>query len=161
MAHFAPSGGEQVIRVVSEHWIKYVFPSFVYIVLAGVSILLFSLAGLTAHHSMWLSHLAFVSALMLFFFAHHWFFTKLLGESLAHIVVTNRRVVWIHETIFSREHMAEYAFDKMKTVAANKKGILQNVLRYGSIKFESGPDILFVPHPNSLARDIEQAMGLR
>jgi hypothetical protein len=161
MAHVAPVHGEKIIRIVSEHWIKYVFPAFLYVVLTGFSILLFILAGLTVHHSMWLSHLSFIAAFMVFLIAHHWFFTKLLGETMTHIVITNRRVVWIHESLFFREQMVEYAFEKMKTVAANKQGLLQNILRYGSLKFESGADVRLVPHPNRVAKDIDQAMGLK
>lgn len=161
MADAPRSNGEKVIRIVGEHWIKYVFPVFVYAVLAAVSLLLFVLAGLTAHHSMWLSHTSFIAALLLFLVAHHWFFTQLLSETMTHIVVTTHRVIWIHESLFYREQIAEYAFDKMKTVEAKKEGLLQNVLRYGSLKFESGADVRLVPHPNSVAKAIEQAMGLK
>lgn len=161
MTSASSGNGERMIRSVSEHWIKYVFPVFLYSVLLAVSMFLFVFAGMTAHHSMWLSHASFVGALLLFLIAHHWFFTRLLGESMTHIVITNHRVVRIHESLFLREEMSEYAFDKMKTVEANKKGILQNILRYGSLTFETGPDVCLVPHPNSVAKDIEQAMGLK
>ncbi len=161
MAVAATINGEKVIRIIGEHWIKYVLPVFIYIMLTGVSVLLFLLAGLTSHHSMWLSHGSFVAAFLLFLFAHHWFFTKLLGESMTHIVITNRRVITLRESYFSREQMVEYAFDKMKTVEACKHGILQTILRYGSLKFESGADVTLVPHPNSVAKDIQQAMGMK
>jgi len=153
--------GEKIIRVVSEHWIKYVLLCFICIVLLSASALLFLLAGYTAHHNMWLSHVSFVVALLLFLVTHHWFFLSLLGESTAHIVVTNRRVIWMRERLFLHEQMMEYAYEKMKTVEAYKEGILQTILRYGSLKFESGAGIPLVPHPNSVAKDIEQAMGMR
>jgi len=161
MASALSGNGEKVIRVISEHWIKYVFPCFVFGILGSVSALLFLLAGYTAHHAMWLSHLSFIAALLLFLLTHHWFFTKLLGETMTHVIITNRRVVWIHESIFQREHMVEYAYEKMKTVEAKKSGIVQTVLRYGTIAFESGADIRYVPHPNHVAKEIEQAMGMR
>lgn len=156
-----PANGETLIRILSQHWIKYVFPVFVYCVLFAVSLLLFALAGLTADDAAWLSHLAYIAALALFLVTHHWFFLMLLCESAAHIVVTNHRVVWMHERLFVDEQMREYAFDKMKTVEARKRGVLQTVLRYGTLQFESGLDIPLVPHPNNVAKDIEQAMGLR
>lgn len=160
MASQPSTNGERLITIRSQHWIKYVLPAFVYIVLIAMSILLFVLAGRTAHHSMWLSHLAFVAALILFLGTHHWFFLVLLSESSAHIIVTSHRVIMMQERILLHEEMTEYAFDKMKTVSSHKNGLLQTILRYGSLRFESGPDVRYVPHPNRVARDIEQAMGL-
>lgn len=153
--------GEKLIRIIGQHWIKYIFPVFVYLVLLSVSMLLFILAGTTAHHSMALSHLSFIVALILFLTTHHWFFLFLLCESAAHIIITNRRIVWMHDRLFLDEQMVEYAFDKMKTVGSHKHGILQTILRYGTLQFESGADIPLIPHPNSIAKDIEQAMGLK
>lgn len=152
--------GERLIRIRSQHWVKYVFPAFVYTILITVSVLLFVLAGITAHHSMWLSHASFIAALLLSLGTHHWFFLLLLSESSAHIIVTNHRVIMMRDRMLLDEEMNEYAFDKMKTVAARKDGFLQTILRYGSLQFESGPDVRYVPHPNSVARDIEQAMGM-
>lgn len=161
MSPDSPASGETIIRVMSEHWIKYVFPVCLYLVLTAVSVLLFLFAGMTAHHQTWLSYAAFIAALLLFLIAHHWFFVKLLSESMTHIVITTRRVIWLRESLFVHERMMEYAFEKMKTVEAGKQGLLQTILRYGTISFEGGAAIPFVPHPNRAVKDIEQAMGLR
>lgn len=155
-----PHGGEKLIRIVSEHWIKYVFPIFIATTLLSISLLLFVLAGLTAHHYMWLSHASFVAALLLFLVTHHWFFLILLGESATHIIVTNHRVMRIRERVLFSEERLEVSFDRMKTVEAKKHGVLQTILRYGNLQFEGEDTIIpLVPHPNSIARDIEQAMG--
>lgn len=157
-----PHSGEKLIRIVSEHWIKYVFPIFIAIALLSVSFLLFVLAGLTAHHYVWLSHVSFIAALLLFLITHHWFFLMLLGESTTHIIVTNHRVMRLRERVFFREERLEVSFDKMKTVEASKHGLLQTILRYGNLQFEGEKSIIpLVPHPSSVARDIEQAMGRR
>lgn len=150
------------MRVVGEHWIKYVFPVFVHLLLFSVSMLLFVLAGLSAHHYMWLSHLTFIAALCLFLITHHWFFVLFLSESTTHIVVTNHRVVRLRERLLAHEELLEVSFDKIKTVEADKEGLLQTVLQYGSLNFEGGVCIIpLVPHPSTLARDIQQAMGLK
>ncbi len=151
---------ERLIRVTNEHWVKYFFTVFLVILLLGTSVLTFVLAGYMAFHNDALSLPLSLGALTLFLFAFHWFFFTLLNESMAHVVVTNHRVVRIHERMFREELITEYAFEKMKTVQANYRGILQTILRYGSIKFESGPPIQYVPHPGSIAKDIEQAMGM-
>jgi hypothetical protein len=161
MNHRPGSNGEILIRILHQHWIKYVLPSFIYITLVAISMLLFLLAGMTAHHSPWLSVISFIAALLLFSFIHHWFFLVLLCESTTHIIITNYRVILMRERIFLDENMLEFAFEKMKVVEAKKHGILQTVLRYGSVNFEGGAGIPLVPHPNSVAKDIEQAIGMR
>ncbi|OGJ56952.1 hypothetical protein A3H22_04455 [Candidatus Peribacteria bacterium RIFCSPLOWO2_12_FULL_55_15] len=161
MTGSASTNGEKLIRIVNQHWIKYVIPVFIYVVLLSVCLLLFILAGMTTHHSMWISHLSFVVALICFLVTHHWFFLTLVCESATHVVVTNHRVVWMHDLLFVDEQMMEYAFDKMNTVEARKHGVLQTILRYGTLQFESGTDVPLVPHPNSVIKDIEQAMGLK
>lgn len=151
---------EQLLSVSREHWIKYVFPSFLYIALGGTSILLFYFSALSASSVMGLSHGVFILALVLLFVTHHWFFWFLLAESQAHIIVTNKRVVWIHESLLRKEEMIEVSFEKMKTVEAHKKNILQIVLNYGMLDFEGKAKIFRVPHPGTLAMRIEQAMGM-
>jgi hypothetical protein len=153
------SAGEKLIRISPEHWIKYVFPAFVYLVLMVACISIFLFAGWVTYHQPQLSYVIYLGAFLLFFVVHHWFFIWLLGETMTHIVVTNQRVVHMHESLFTSEKMSEYAFEKMKTVGSYKKGFLQTLFRYGSIRFESGNDIKLVPHPGSIVKEIEQAMG--
>ncbi len=156
-----PGNDEKLVRIVRQHWIKYVFLIFVYLVLLSLSVGMFVAAGVTAYHTQWVSFVLFTAALVLFLFAHHWFFVTLLCEMAVHIAITNHRVVWVRDKLFLDEHMTEYAFTIMETVEARKHGLLQTILRYGTLQFETGPDITLVPHPISVAKDIEQAMGMR
>lgn len=153
--------GERLLMVIDEHWIKYVFPSFVYISLALVSFYLFYLAGFSAHHSSWISAVTFIVGLALLLLVHHWFFFRLLGEAIDCIILTNQRSIHFETTLLLHDVMRENSFDKMRTVEAYKEGFLQNILNYGTVRFQGGTDIPFVPHPHRVARDIEQAMGRR
>lgn len=152
--------GEHVVWVSSEHWIKYLKPTIIYILLFAISVMLFFLAGYSAYHQMFLSHGLFLAAILLFLLVHHWFFWVLLGETEAHIIVTNKRVIHLHQRLFLEDEMIEIAFEKMKTVEAHKNGFLESVLRYGTLQFESGAVIHLVPHPNEVAKKIQQTMGL-
>lgn len=159
MAH-SSSGPERLIIVIHEHWVRYIRLAFVYVLLLMVSFLFFYLSGLAAYHYEILSESLFVLALLLFFLDHHWFFMAALSQAENHVMVTTDRVIWIRHRLFFQEEMMEYAFDKMKTVEAHKTNILQYILQYGTLKFESGPPVLYVPHPNNVVRKIEQAMGM-
>ncbi len=151
--------GERLIVVVNEHWIRYVFPVTMYAFLMVISLLLFILAGITTHHYMWLSHMTFIAGLLLFLLTHHWFFMVLLSESLDRIIITNRRLIRLQYRLIFHENVLEVSFEKMKTIDAQKDGILQNLLHYGSLSFENNKAIVsLVPHPNSVVERIQQAM---
>lgn len=153
---------ERLVRVINEHWMIYVLPVTVSLVLFLISSGLFFLAGTTVYHIEWLWALSFALGTVFFFVALHGFFLFLLNESLSQIVITNKRVIRFHDAMPFTEKMLEVTYDKMKTVEAQKNGILQTLLNFGSLDFEQGKAVIdYVPHPNSVVRDIEQAMGLR
>lgn len=151
--------GESLIVAISDHWIKFVIPVFVYILLLGISVVMFLFAGVTAYHYIWLTGGIYIFALLLFLVTHHWFFAMLLSEANERILVTDKRVIHRQMRLFFYDDINEFSFDKMKTVEARKKGFLQNVLQYGSLVFEKSFEIKLVPHPDRVARQIEQAMG--
>ncbi len=151
---------EHLICVSPEHWIKYVFPSIIYMALVLVSLLAIWFSSLVAETAGRTSLFVFLFALVLLFFTHHWFYWYLLAESQAHIIVTSKRVIRIHENLLWREDMVDVSFEKMKTVEAHKLNLLQAVLNYGTLEFEAKAKITRVPHPGTLAMKIEQAMGM-
>lgn len=161
MDHKASDSGERLLLVLGEHWIKYIFPSFLYIVQFCVSVFLFLLAGYTAYHSVWISNAAFLVGLLLMLLSHHWFFWRLLGDAADCIVITNQRSIHFEVQLLFHDEMRENSLDKMRTVEASKEGLLQNIFQYGTLRFQGGLDIPLVPHPHRVARDIEQAMGRR
>lgn len=151
--------GERLVEKTDEHWVRFVWPVVLATLLLGTSFLLFALAGLSAHHYMWLSHLTFACAALLFLFTQHWLFMMLLGDSLDCIIITNKRLIRIHVVPLFVEDILEISFEKMKTVDAVKNGFLQNVLRYGTLVFETKlATVPYVRHPNRVAKVIQHAM---
>lgn len=152
--------GEHLVRVASGHWIVYVFPYFLLTVLTGISFLLLGLAATAAVQGFAVSVAAFWAGMLLLLAVQHWFFLYLMSDSLGYVLVTSRRVIVISTKLLVQETMQEIAFEKMKTVTAVKKGILQNVLTYGTLLFEGGTAVPYIAHPNSVVKDIQQAMGM-
>lgn len=150
---------EHLLLISDEHWIKYVFPLIVYAILTAAGLALsvgFFFAALDGQVSM----LAFSIGLLLLTCTHHWFFWFLLAESQVDIIVTSKRVVYAHAGLLWDEDIVEVAFEKMKTVEAHKKSLLQSVLNYGTLNFEKKAQIARVPHPGTVARIIQQAIGM-
>ena len=151
---------ENLIAVSPEHWIKYFFPTFIYIVLMAGGLSLFYAAILNASTDAGTFYTLFIVSISLVFITHHWFFWFILAESQAHIIVTSRRVVHVHEVLLFHEEMVKVSFERVKTVEVHKDNILQSVLNYGTLVFEGRGAIQRVPHPGTIARQIEQAMGM-
>ncbi|MBI2636352.1 hypothetical protein HYW84_03445 [Candidatus Peregrinibacteria bacterium] len=160
MTGFHTDTGERLVHVCDEHWIKYIAPASVSLFLFAVSALLFALAGISAHHYMLLSHATFISALLLFLLTFHWLFVVLLSEALDRIIITNKRLLLIQYRLIFHEDILEISFDKMKTVEARKHGFIQNLFHYGTLIFETNKaSVRLVPHPNRVARIIQEAMA--
>lgn len=155
------ASNERLVRIAPGHWIVHVFPYFLAILLVGTSFLLLALAGVAALQGLFAAAVAFWLGMLLLLFVQHWFFLYLLSDSLGYLLITNRRVIHVTTKLLLQETLHEISFEKMKTVAATKKGFLQNLLSYGTLTFEGGTAVPYVAHPNSVVKDIEQAMGLR
>ena len=154
--------GERVVKVTDEHWVKYVLPAVIALFLFAIAFLLFVLAGISAHHYMWLSHGTYLTALLLFLITLHWFFMTLLSESLDKIIITNRRLLRVQYRLIFHEDILEVSFEKMKTVDAQKHGLMQNLLHYGTLYFETKlAAVPLVPHPNRIAKIIQEAMQMQ
>ena len=96
----------------------------------------------------------------LFTFTAHWFFILLLGDALDCMLITNKRLLRMQYRPLSHEDVLEISFEKMKTVEARKVGFLQNILRYGTLHFETKlASIPYVSHPNKVAKTIQETMN--
>lgn len=151
--------GERVVKVTDEHWVKYVVPVLISSFLFAIAFFLFFLAGFTAHHYAWLSRFAYIAGLILLLLTHHWLFMVLLSESLDKIIITNRRLLRVQYRLIFHEDILEISFDKMKTVDARKHGLIQNLLHYGTLYFETKlASVPLIPHPNRIAKIIQEAI---
>lgn len=159
---------ERLIDAFSTHWIKYVAPAFFYTVFLSVSLLLFLFAGYAAYENELLSNASFLIALFSMVVAHHWFFFRILSEAMVDVIITNRRLIFLQDSLLFQDDMHEVSLERIRAIEALKHGILQNVFRYGSLWFDTGGSsiksgriIRLVPHPHSKAKEIMQLMELK
>lgn len=154
----SPRDGERLVQVTDEHWVKYLLPVTVSVLIFAVTLLLFVLAGVTAYHYAWISALTFVAGTLLLHLTVHWIFMVLLSEAIDRIIITNKRLLRVQYRLIFHDDVLEVSFAKMRVVEAEKSGFLQNLLHYGTIVFESTLSIPLVPHPNRVARTIEETI---
>lgn len=160
--------GERLIDAFSTHWIKYIGPGILYVLLTGTSVLLFSLAGASAHSAEGLSHVTFFAALILMLVVHHWFFHSVMSEGMVDIIITNKRIISMRDCLFFCEDMHEVHIERIRAVEAQEHGLLQNILRYGNLWFDTGGSgmdktatIERVPHPHTRAKTIMSMLAMK
>lgn len=163
-----PAQHERIVDAWSTHWIKYVVPVVMYLLLGGVSIVLYYFAGLSAHHSVWTSHATLILASLLLLLTHHWFFHRILSEGMMDAILTNKRLIFLEDNIWFSDDMHEVKLENIRAVEAHKRGVIQNLFRYGSLWFdtggsaiESGRIIPLVPHPHDKVKKIMHMLKMK
>ena len=93
----------------------------------------------------------------------HAFFLTMINYFLDFIMVTNKRVIEVHKTVFLREEMNEIPFDFIRAIHQEKHGILANILNYGTLNIESNVyqriTMHFIPHSDRKATKISEIHG--
>jgi hypothetical protein len=155
---------EQFIRATPFHWVRYVLPVFLYGIFLSASVFAFSIATNMARGDPLPAIITFSFALFVLLLIHHWFFHRLLGLSLTQIIVTNRRLITLHESLFFRDTAEEVPLSKVCSVEAEVSGILHTILKYGTLHFDLGGStrhIHRVPKPHTIAKELDRALEKR
>ena len=153
---------EHIVMAFGTHWVKYCLPTIIYLILtvAAASILAALVMNFQAGNTA--AATGFVWTVVGFTVVHHWYFEKLLSDSTDEIIITNKRIIYINDHLFFSDDMMEFTIQKIVGIQAKKNGILQNILRYGSLHLDTGgtdmaresAQIPLVPHPNAVVREI-------
>ncbi len=93
----------------------------------------------------------------------HSFFLTCINYFLDFIMVTNKRVIEVHKTTFLRDEMDEIPFDFIRAIHHEKRGILANILDFGTLNIESNVyqriSMHFIPHSDQKATKISEIHG--
>lgn len=160
-------GDERLIDTFSTHWIKYSVPVLLYIIIGITSIFLLLLARTALESMPFVAHLSFLLGTILLTLVHHWFFHRILSEGMVDVIITNKRLILLQDSLWFYDNMHEVSIALIRGVEARKQGILSNLLRYGSLWFDTGGSdtessvIPLVPHPHRKVREITQMLKLR
>ena len=144
------------------HWIKYCLPTIIYLILTIAAVSIIALLAINLNTGNTAAAAGFVWTVVGFTVVQHWYFEKLLSDSMDEIIITNKRIIYINDHLFFSDDMIEFTIQKIVGIRAKKNGILQNVLRYGSLHLDTGgtdmahesAQIALIPHPNAVVREI-------
>ena len=158
--------GEKLLTAFSTHWIKYVFPTFLFVIFTSVSITLFIVSLATRSSSSVLAASLFFCGLTVLLFTYHWFFHKILSEAMDDVLITNKRIIFLDESLLFCDDMREIKITRLRAVEAQKHGLLQNIFLYGNLWFDTGGSdttdagaiIPLVPHPHQKAKLVTEML---
>lgn len=153
---FPPGKGETVLRRIDDHWMKKIVPVAQYAMSFLSGTLLMFLALVSLHHSQFLAYTSFLFGTLVLLVVHHRFFVFVLSEVAENAFLTNHRVIFFEHRLFAFDQLREVRLERTKGVRAKKEGLLQNVFNYGTLSFDVGGNIEYVPHPTRLASEIQE-----
>lgn len=109
------------------------------------------------------SLVVFLGMTLFSLFLIHWLFLKIIGYFLGFMMVTDRRIIEFHKTVFLREEMKEIPFHQITNIHHEKNGFVQNMLGYGSLEIHSNVRdpvcMRFVPHSEEKYAKISASYG--
>lgn len=159
------STDEQLVDAFDTHWIKYIAPACIYLLVTAGGLLLVYISANIAADSLVLSQLCFFSSLVVILSAHHCFFYFLMSEGMIDAIVTNERLVYFHGLLWVSDDMHEISLQHIRGVEARVHGVFQNLFRYGDLWFdtggaslESGSILKRVPKPHRRAKKIRKLL---
>lgn len=157
---------EKLIKAVSTHWMKYARPLFFITILIPVGIAVISIPGVLFGQFQIGGYIPFFIGLLLLTIVVHWGFQRMLNESMINVIITNRRVIYLHSSPLLRDVIREFHMERIRAVEGKKIGLFQNILNYGSLSVntegsgfnEKDSIVNFMPRPNEYSQKIIIAM---
>lgn len=150
----------------SRHFVRYIAPVTVAVLLSVVATLLFWMSVASRDASLAAAQAFCLAAVGVLAVLNHLFFHYVLSESICDIILTKKRVVYITHRLWLSDLMHDIALHQVKAVEAHQTGIVQHLLDYGEIWFDTGGSaagesnqtIAYVPKPQKWATEISRAM---
>jgi hypothetical protein len=156
---------ERLLKVLHTHWMQFAPLLLVIFPLSLIIGLL--VAGLTLPASSLLGTTSLLLSMVVSVLTLHWFFHLILSISLNDILITDRRILFLSSKLWLRDNMHEILNRRINAVEVSKKGVLQNMLDYGELWFDTGGSesqdrtqiVPYVPHPYHWEKQISDVIA--
>lgn len=142
--------GEKVEMVIKRHWIVFIWLFISFILANLLTVLIWAIFP----NEFWVLLIVIqwlVSSLI--------FYIQWLNVELDLFIVTNNRIIWVEQISFLNRTISEANLGQVQEVNSQTKGLLSNLLDYGSILVQtawtaSNFDMHFAPHAFANSRQI-------
>ena len=149
---------ERLLYARSTHWVKYIQKTLVYVLVALFSMALLWIALQIIPRQPVFGAAVYLIGFSLLLLCHHLLFHLYFSEQMIDIIVTDRRIIYFNDLLFTMDDEHEIPLKKIAAVEVQQHGIVQNMLNYGVLWFDTGGSsgdlrrsIPHVPNPDALA----------
>ncbi len=156
-----PLAQEHVVLVTRAHWARYVASGCVCLLLLLVGVLFIVLAASIELMALAAGILYLLGATLVLL-AYHKFFHMFFSERMRTIIVTSKRVIYLHLRLYLAAHEHEIPLRRIHDVSVRRVGLITYLLNFGSICFEAPVNreeslercLPYVPHPDRVGETI-------
>lgn len=150
--------GERLMRCTNGHWIQYVPPILVTLLLSAAATALYVAAYSFVESAPGQARIFLFLALIVSLAVCHWFFHFALSEHVSDILLTNKRLLRLERRLWLFDGVDETVLVKIKVVDVKKRGFLRQIFNYGDLWFDTSGGVLlrYVPDPKGWAEDIQR-----
>lgn len=156
---------ERLLYGKSTHWVKYVPKTLAY-TLIGIFAITLMIAGWNIDIAFPLiAEAVFLIGALLFLFCHHLLFHLYFSEQMIDVIVTSKRIIYFNDCLFTCDDEHEIPLKKIAGVEVQQHGLMQNMLNYGVLWFDTGGgaadlrrSIPHVARPDEVAETINQQL---
>lgn len=162
----APTIGkdERLIAQSHHHWMKFTPSICVYVFLMILSIITLVYVPSLRQSAPELSTIVFWCVLLAMVIVQHWFFHAMLSENTTTIILTNKRILYLENSLWVDDAMDELVLKRIQMVKVHKQGVIRHMLNYGELScffdVDAGKTFRFMPGPQTWARQIENLMNV-
>ncbi len=156
---------ELLLYARSTHWVKYVQKTFAYSLVGLFSIALILIAYPLFDRIAVLGIGIYLIGFFLLLLCLHLLFHLYFSEQMIDIIVTDKRIIYFNDCLFTCDDEHEVPLSKVAGVEVQQHGIVANVLNYGTLWFDTGGSTLdirrsipHVPKPDSVAKLINNQL---
>jgi len=142
---------EKIQKVVRKHWIVYVFLSLYLFIWISVSLSLLSF--------FWWNNIIYIILIIFWQVFLLFLYMEWLNYELDIFVITDSRVIWLHQLSFLDRTISECNLWQVQEVQASTKWLLSNLLNYWKITIQTAWNASnffkpYAPDVINVARDI-------
>jgi len=152
---------EKLVFVRRHHWMRYASSVTICLLLLIIGLLLLSFSSFRTPDLAAVAYIVFFLGFAVVLCSYHALFHTLMSAYATVIILTTKRVVHFRQKLFFIDDRQEIQLERMHTVEARQRGILQSLFHCGSIWFDAMEHLSHIAHPHRTAKEIARVLGMK
>ena len=152
---------EKLVFVRRQHWMCYVAPVAICLLVLIIGLLLLSFSSFGTPERTVIAQIVFFLGFSIVLCSYHALLHTLLSAYSTVVICTTKRVIHFKQRLFFVDDREEIHLNRIHTVEARQRGILQSLFHCGSIWFDAMEHISYIAHPHRTVKEITHVLGMK